>query len=456
MLTHPTADNHLGIPNAPDHPVVLPLYTGFEGFAFGPKTGFSLNACTSSCYGESFLTFQVLRLSSETTLAGSVKVCMGKKMRNLSCNSCSISVKVVFLLCILCLDMSCVQCQSWVVKDNSSEPPVPPIPPQIRKKFQRILLSILLGTLTGLISALLFAWLVRCFVRYINKAPILKGPVVFSPKIPPKTLQAALANQPELLGSSPNGKYYKTVLDNGLTVAVKWLETFESDSPETQSKSVKRRVQQELEVLASLRHRNLMSLRAYVRESNRVRENQLELKWEARLRIAVGIVKGLQYLHFTCNPRFLHCNLKPSNIMLDAESEPRLADCGLAKIIPNFDRAASSYSPPESYQSCSRYTDKSDIFSFGVILAVLLTGRNPMDPFFNDASSGGSLGRWLHRLQEAGEAREALDKSILGEEMEEDEMLMAVKIAVVCLSDMPTDRPSSDELVSMLTQLNSF
>lgn len=79
-----------------------------------------------------------------------------------------------------------------------------------------------------------------------------------------------------------------------------------------------------------------------------------------------------------------------------------------------------------------------------------------MDPFFNDASSGGSLGRWLHRLQEAGEAREALDKSILGEEMEEDEMLMAVKIAVVCLSDMPTDRPSSDELVSMLTQLNSF
>ncbi|XP_019180862.1 PREDICTED: inactive leucine-rich repeat receptor-like protein kinase CORYNE [Ipomoea nil] len=400
---------------------------------------------------------------------------MGKKMRNLSCNSCSISVKIVFLLCIFCLDMSCVKCQSWVVKDNSSEPPVPPIPPQFRNKFQRILLSILLGTLTGLISALLFAWLVRCFVRYINKAPILKGPVVFSPKIPPKTLQAALANEPELLGSSPNGKYYKTVLDNGLTVAVKWLETFESGSPETQTKSVKRRVQQELEALASLRHRNLMSLRAYVRESNRyylvydymptgsledalsrVRENELELKWEARLRIAVGIVKGLQYLHFTCNPRFLHCNLKPSNIMLDAESEPRLADCGLAKIIPNFDRAASSYSPPESYQSCSRYTDKSDIFSFGVILAVLLTGRNPMDPFFNDASSGGSLGRWLHRLQEAGEAREALDKSILGEEMEEDEMLMAVKIAVVCLSDMPTDRPSSDELVSMLTQLNSF
>lgn len=79
-----------------------------------------------------------------------------------------------------------------------------------------------------------------------------------------------------------------------------------------------------------------------------------------------------------------------------------------------------------------------------------------MDPFFGEAGSGGSLGQWLRHLQQVGEAREALDKSILGEEMEEGEMLMAVRIAVVCLSDMPADRPSSDELVSMLTQLNSF
>lgn len=102
------------------------------------------------------------------------------------------------------------------------------------------------------------------------------------------------------------------------------------------------------------------------------------------------------------------------------------------------------------------YTDKSDVFSFGMILAVLLTGRDPTDPFFAEAASQGSLGRWLRHLQQAGEAREALDRSILGEEVEEDEMLMAVRIAVVCLSDLPADRPSSDELVPMLTQLHSF
>uniref|UniRef100_A0A5B6ZT07 Putative inactive leucine-rich repeat receptor-like protein kinase CORYNE n=1 Tax=Davidia involucrata TaxID=16924 RepID=A0A5B6ZT07_DAVIN len=383
-------------------------------------------------------------------------------------SSASKSLKLLFLF-IFCLYKSCVQCEEEerTIYHISTEPPE-----EFKNRVERIFVSILFGVITGLICALVFAFLVRCFIRYLNRTPILKGPVVFSPKIAPKTLQSALANENELLGigSSPNGEYYRTtVLDNGngngLTIAVKRLEDGSPLLPETQSK--RRRIQQELEMLASLRHRNLMSLRAYVRESNRfslvydyvptgsledainrVRENQLQLGWEVRLRIAVGIIKGLQYLHFTCIPTILHYNLKPTNVMLDAEFEPRLADCGLTKLMPNL---ASAYSAPECFQNCRYYTDKSDVFSFGVILGVLLTGRDPMDPFF-----GGSLGRWLRHLQQAGDAREALDKSILGEEVEEDEMLMAVKIVVVCLSDLPADRPSSDELVSMLTQLNSF
>ncbi|KAG2706439.1 hypothetical protein I3843_05G092800 [Carya illinoinensis] len=379
--------------------------------------------------------------------------------------------KQLFTLIWLLVSFFCytaAYCQEKTTRHISSQPP----PPKFQNGLKRILLSIALGALTGLLGAFLFALIVRSFVRYLNRTPLLKGPVIFSPKIAPKTLQAALANENHLLGSSSNGKYYRTVLDNGLIIAVKTLEPFQSGSPE---KSLKRKIQQELETLASLRHRNLMSLRAYVREPgggvslvydyvptgslddvmHRVRDNQLQLGWEVRLRIAVGVVKGLQYLHFDCDPQILHYNLKPTNVMLDAEFEPRLADCGLAKLMPCLDGATSGYSAPECFLNC-RYTDKSDVFSFGMVLGVLLTGRNPTDPFFREPASGGSLGQWLRHLQQAGEAREALDTSILGEEGEEDEMLMAVKIAVVCLSDSPADRPSSDELVHMLTQLHSF
>ncbi|XP_059656533.1 inactive leucine-rich repeat receptor-like protein kinase CORYNE [Cornus florida] len=397
--------------------------------------------------------------------------------RSYAFHASSKDLKLIFLF-VFCSFNTSLQCQERVINHYSTKPPSSPssssTTPEFKSRLQSVMLSIVFGIITGLICAILFACLVKCFIGYLNKTPILRGPVIFSPKIAPKTLQSALANENELLGSSPSGKYYRTVLDNGLTVAVKRLEPIENGSPETRSKSVKRHIQQELEMAASLRHRNLMSLRAYVRESdrfflvydhvstgslddamNRVRENQLQLNWEVRLRIAVGITKALQYLHFTCNPRILHCNLKPTNVMLDAEFEPRLTDLRLAKLMPGLDGASLGYVAPECLQNC-RYTEKSDSFSFGVILGVLLTGRDPMDPFFDGAATGGSLGRWLRHLQQEGEAREALDRSILGEEVEEDEMLMAVRIAVACLSDLPADRPSSDELVSMLTQLHSF
>ncbi|KAK8561531.1 hypothetical protein V6N12_048597 [Hibiscus sabdariffa] len=388
--------------------------------------------------------------------------------------SCRFSLGLLLLLVLCFHQATTVECKERVIRRLSSQPASPSKPQDFKIGLRRVILSIVLGILTGLIGALLFALLIKVAVQYINQTPFLKGPVIFSPKISSKTLQSALANENQLLGSSSNGKYYKTVLDNGLTVAVKVLEPFGSGSPEMQSKSVKRRIQQELEVLASLRHRHLRSLRAYVRESDRfslvydympigsledamngVRTSHLQLRWDVRLRVAVGVIKGLQYLHFTCDPQILHYNLKPTNVMLDAEYEPRLADCGLAKLMPNIDRTTSGYCAPECFQN-GRYTDKSDIYSFGMILGVLLTGRYPTDPFFREAASGGSLGQWLRHLQQAGEANEALDKSILGEEVEEDEMLMAVRIAVVCLSDLPADRPSSDELVTMLTQLHSF
>ncbi|KAL2903740.1 Inactive leucine-rich repeat receptor-like protein kinase CORYNE [Bienertia sinuspersici] len=380
------------------------------------------------------------------------------------------------LLLLSWFSLIAVPCHGFTIKHvlMESETHPPSSSPGLKIEVKRVTLSIFFGLISGFVIAILVAGIIRCFVQYINRAPILKGPVVFSPKIDPKTLRAALDHENQLIGTSPNGAYYKTALDNGLIIAVKRLEPFEIGSPETHSKPLKRKLQQELQVLAGLRHRHLMSLRAYVRESdrfsliydyvptgsledamNKVRHNELQMGWDVRLRIAVGVIKALKFLHFECNPCVLHYNLKPSNVMLDAEFEPKLADCGLANLMPKLYRSPNGYRAPESSPNC-RYTDKSDVFSFGVLLGVLLSGRDPLDPFFGEAANGGSLGRWLRHLQQAGEAQQALDKSILGQEVEEDEMLMAVRIAIVCMSDLPEDRPSSDELVPMLSRLHSF
>lgn len=281
-------------------------------------------------------------------------------------SSKALNMVILFTFCLNVLSSHCLDRTRKPISGGGAPPLASPT---FKARFRKISLSIALGTVTGLIFALLFALLVRYFVKYISRTPLLRSPVLFAPKISTKVLKSALSSNSQLLGSSLSGKYYRAVLDNGLVVAVKKLEPLTDCS--VQNKAMRRKTEQELEVLSHLRHRNLMSLRAYVFECGgyclvydyvssgsledvmrRVRENQLQLKWEFRHRIAVGIVKGLHYLHFSCDPKRLHYNLKPSNVILDSVFEPRLADCGVASILPNFCRAASGYNAPECFQSC--------------------------------------------------------------------------------------------------------
>ncbi|KAG8078957.1 hypothetical protein GUJ93_ZPchr0007g6177 [Zizania palustris] len=398
---------------------------------------------------------------------------------------------LLVLLLVFVLSLSRTASSQPLHSEPMSTQPPPPSPPPRSKiphaqagRLRRIALGVLFGSLTGFLLSLAFLYAIRVAILHAKYAPaIAKGPVSFTAQISPKNLQSALPSaQP--LAHGPNGKYYKLVLDNDVTVALKRLEAAsrpEASPPVSNgSKSDMRRVQRQLEVLARVRHPNVMGLKAYVREDNRlslaydfvpggsledvmkrVRSQQVILNWDTRNRIAIGVAKGLRYLHFECSPRILHCNLKPSNVLLDEGFDPRLADCGVSRLIASGSSAdtelsSNLYSAPECHQS-SRYTDKSDVYSFGMILGMLLTGRDPTtDQFFSGETESSGLARWLRHMQQSGDAKEALDSSILGEEGEEDEMLMAVRVAIICLSDLPADRPSSDELVAMLTQLHSL
>lgn len=263
-----------------------------------------------------------------------------------------------------------------------SQSPTPSAPPSHyhRHYLRRILLGLFFGSLTGFILSISLLFSIRHCLFYVNRIPLLTGPVVFSPKISPKALQCAVFDEDvqstHLLGSSPTSKCYRVELEDGVTVAVKRVEPNCPDcdcSPaQPETKSALRKVQQGLETLALVNYRNVMSLRAYVRHSHdrfslvydyapngsledamkQARLSQLRMGWDVRHRIAIGIVKGLRYLHFEHTPRLLHYNLKPTNVLLDDEFEPRLADCGVLRLLCGNANFYSTYAAPECFQSC--------------------------------------------------------------------------------------------------------
>lgn len=190
-----------------------------------------------------------------------------------------------------------------------------------------VVLSIFFGSISGVIFALVSACVLRFILRFIKKpTPILKGPVVFSPLISPKSLQSAIQQQLQLISRT---YYTTTLLDNSFPIALKKIH-YSSN------------IQRQLQILASLRHTHLMTLRAYYHSSNQdlylvydyiptgtledAIQLHLHIAWDARLRIAVGIIKALHYLH---SNSILHYNLKPSNVLLDAHFQPTLTDSAL-------------------------------------------------------------------------------------------------------------------------------
>ncbi|KAK1423594.1 hypothetical protein QVD17_18898 [Tagetes erecta] len=206
-------------------------------------------------------------------------------------------------------------------------------------------------------------------------------------------------SQSNLIGQGGFGYVHKGILGDGRDVAVKKLKL--------DSNQGEREFQAEVEIISRVHHRHLVSLVGYcIADAQRmlvyeyVPNNTLDfhlhgefsgkhgpvMKWETRMRIALGSAKGLAYLHEDCDPRIIHRDIKSSNILLDYNFEAKVADFGLAKMASREDTHVSTrvvgtfgYLAPE-YASSGKLTEKSDVFSFGVMLLELLTGRKPIDP----------------------------------------------------------------------------
>ncbi|AQK84858.1 Proline-rich receptor-like protein kinase PERK1 [Zea mays] len=170
------------------------------------------------------------------------------------------------------------------------------------------------------------------------------------------------------------------------------------------------------------------------------RNDRPTMEWPTRLKIALGAAKGLAYLHEDCHPKIIHRDIKASNILLDFKFEAMVADFGLAKFTTDNNTHVSTrvmgtfgYLAPE-YAASGKLTEKSDVFSFGVMLLELITGRRPIDT--TQTYMDDSLVDWarplLMRALEDGEY-DALVDPRLGKDFNPNEMARMIACAAACV-----------------------
>ncbi|KAI3943872.1 hypothetical protein MKX01_021568 [Papaver californicum] len=282
-----------------------------------------------------------------------------------------------------------------------------------------------------------------------------------------------------LIGCGGFGEVFKATLKDGPTVAIKKLIRLSCQGD--------REFMAEMETLGKIKHKNLVPLLGYCKigeERLLVYEfmefGSLEemlhgrtktgegrrLSWEERKKIARGAAKGLCFLHHNCIPHIIHRDMKSSNVLLDHDLEARVSDFGMARLVSALDTHLSvstlagtpGYVPPEYYQSF-RCTAKGDIYSFGVVLLELLTGRRPTD---KDDYGDTNLVGWVKMKVREGNGREVIDQDLLPlntescvnyETEETKEMIRFLEITMQCVDDFPSKRPNTLQVVNMLREL---
>ncbi|CAM8992744.1 hypothetical protein QQ045_008557 [Rhodiola kirilowii] len=272
-------------------------------------------------------------------------------------------------------------------------------------------------------------------------------------------------SQGNLLGQGGFGYVHKGVLPSGKEIAVKSLKIGSGQG--------EREFQAEVEIISRVHHRHLVSLVGYCIAGGQrmlvyefVPNNTLEyhlhgkdrpvMDWPFRLRIALGSAKGLAYLHEDCHPRIIHRDIKTANILIDSNFEAMVADFGLAKLSSdNYTHVSTrvmgtfGYLAPE-YAASGKLTEKSDVFSFGVMVLELITGKRPVD---NNRDEDDCLVDWarplLTRALEDGNYDELVDPR-LGNNYDRQEMARLIACAAACIRHSGRRRPRMSQIARAL------
>ncbi|XP_015054966.1 receptor-like protein kinase 7 [Solanum pennellii] len=287
--------------------------------------------------------------------------------------------------------------------------------------------------------------------------------------------------QENLIGRGSSGNVYRLVLNCGKQLAVKHIiKTDCGDQKSYRSSSAilvkenhrSKEYDAEVTTLSSIRHVNVVKLYCSItsEDSNmlvyeyltngslwdRLHTSQkVKMDWLVRYDIALGAAQGLEYLHHGYDRPVMHRDVKSSNILLDEQMKPKIADFGLAKVLHVNGTKDSSqvvagthgYIAPE-YAYTTKVTEKSDVYSFGVVLMELVTGKKPVEAEYGENSD---IVQWVcSKIRNKTSMIDLVDSSIF-EGFKED-AVEVLKIAVHCTSRTPALRPSMRMVVHMLEE----
>ncbi|KAJ9169030.1 hypothetical protein P3X46_020499 [Hevea brasiliensis] len=266
------------------------------------------------------------------------------------------------------------------------------------------------------------------------------------------------------LGQGGFGQVYKGTLPNGQEIAVKRLSR--------SSRQGAGEFKNEVLLLAKLQHRNLVKLIGFCLEGEEKiivyefvpnksldyflfdPEKQGQLDWRRRWKIIEGIARGFLYLHEDSQPRIIHRDLKVNNILLDQDMNPKIADFGMARIF-GVDQSQGNtsviagtfgYMPPE-YALHGLFSVKSDIYSFGVLVLEIISGKKISS--FNQTDSGDGLVSYVWTHWKNGTPMDVLDP-ILIDSYSRNEVLRCIQIGLLCVQRDPADRPTMAAVILML------
>ncbi|XP_064986080.1 probable inactive receptor kinase At5g16590 [Musa acuminata AAA Group] len=278
----------------------------------------------------------------------------------------------------------------------------------------------------------------------------------------PFDLEDLLRASAEVLGKGTFGTAYKAVLETGMTVAVKRLKDVNLQETEFREK---------MEAIGAIDHPNLVPLMAYyfskdekllvyeymamgslsaLLHGNRG-SGRTPFNWETRTGIALAAARGIEYIHST-GPSAAHGNIKSSNILLTKSYQARVSDHGLALLVGSASATArvAGYRAPEVTDT-RKVSQKADVYSFGVLLLELLTGKAPAQALNDD---GFDLPRWVQSVVKEEWTAEVFDPELLRYQNVEEDMVQLLQLATDCAAQYPDKRPSMPDVVARIEAIS--